>query len=261
MKNQPIALPSDFYQATTDLGVEYHQLNQQGAEARIKRMDLTYAAYLEELPKGKRGVQERVALRLSLDTGTKSSRVVIGDAIRVFEAFRLTGEQGLGFAREELVSVPWSRLRVVSQNKDWALQHRSEIRDVLQRPEEGEDGILAYIYSTLSPEERAKKEKAKKNKASDDGFESRDLRLTAEDAQAFDLLLQAVRTKAELGGASFSKDEAVARGQLVSWALTEWLSTPVPVYGQDGQPQMEGGQLVLEDNYRFLPETDAQAAD
>ncbi|TDE87350.1 hypothetical protein [Deinococcus sp. S9] len=256
MKNAQVALPADLYVPDTDASTAYHQLEQAGADARFKRMDLTYAVYLEELPKGKQGIQERVALRLSLDTGVKSNRVTIGDSIRVFETFRLTGDQGLGFTRDELVSVPWSRLRAVSQNKKWALEHRDEIRHVLTLPEEGENGIRAYIAAS-QPEGEKKEQKP--------SFVSRELRFTAEDAAAFDTFLRVVRNKAEGTGMTFSDNAGVARGQLVAYALSEWMQLETPVYTDDGRPLMDGEYLVTESNLRFFPEEldadSSQAAD
>lgn len=234
VKTQP--LPQDVYgiDQIENIGQLYQQETGSEAEARFRRIDLAYLAYREELPRGKQGAFERVGMRLALDPEDKKSRIVIGDAVRIFECFRLGGDQGLGYKREELRDIPISRLRAVSQNKKWALAHRSEIAHVLTLPEEGEHGIRAYIEASKPEEER----KAPKKPS----FESRELRFTAEDADAFDMLLTAIRSKAEAGGQTFSDSAAVARGQLITFALLEWMH--------------------VGENIAFLPEVaDDQAAD
>ncbi|WP_161883563.1 hypothetical protein [Deinococcus alpinitundrae] len=238
------ALPTDLYTPTQDAATEWNQLEQTSAEARFRRMDIVASLYLDELPRGKAGVLERVGKRLHLEEGDKKSRIVIGDAWRTFRTFRLTGDQGLGFSREELVNIPVSRLRAVAQNHDWAMKNKGEIRELIVTKEE--EALREHIRQDTP-------EKAQKKPA----FASRELRFTIEDAAAFDDLLKAIEAKATEQGETVSQDEKTKRGQLVTLALTEWLITPQPVMLNNGRPMLdEHDQVVMTDNIRFLPTTE-----
>lgn len=245
------ALPEDLYVPQLDAGTEYQQLEHAGSEARYKRMDIIYQLHLDELRHGKAGVAERVGKRLHLDTGLRSSRITIGDSVRIFELFRLTGEDGLGYTREQLAGIPFSRQRTLAGHKAWALRHRDEVETVLQKPEEGEDGMRAYIAESVRQEAEAAGEDASPRKPS---FVDRAARFTAEDAGAFDTLLAVIANKMAAEGKELSDKAGIARGQMLSYALLEWLQ-----FEQQGED--ETGQPIVFTNAMYWPEDADHAAD
>ena len=261
MTPSPIPLlPPDMY-VSDDAGTEYHQLEKTSAETIVKKIDLTYAVYLDELAQGKSGVTERVALRLHLDAGLKSATTSIGDAIRVFETFRLTGDQGLGFSRSAVVDIPFSRLRAVAQQRTWALSHRSEIAELLTHPEEGETGIRATIKASLAAERVAQGGSAEPPKPV---FVNRELRLSAEDAQLFDTFLAVIERKmADTEGGELSGNMGVRRGQLTMFALVEWAQIEQLTYDEHNALAVdEAGNLITTNNMvLYYRDDQTQAAD
>lgn len=218
------ALPQDLYRPQQDAALEYSQIEQTSAEARVRRMDIVASLYVEELPKGKNGLFERIGKRLHLEEGDKRARNTLSDAWSTFRTFRLTEGQGLGFTREELVSIPVSRLRAISHNHDWAMKNRDEARTLLS--EKSEEEILKHIQA-VDPNARAKKKK--------DDFLSRELRFTAEDAGAFDEILKVVEAKMIQAGETLSDNAGTKRAQMVTFALSEWLLVPTIATDDDGQ--------------------------
>ena len=217
------ALPTDLYRPQQDAALAYSQIEQVGAEARVRRMDIVASLYVEELPKGKNGLFERIGQRLHLEEGDKKARNTLSDAWSTFRTFRLTGDQGLGYSREELVSIPVSRLRAISHNHEWAMKNRDEARTLLSQKNEAE--ILKHIQE-VDPSAKAKKKK--------DDFVSRELRFTAEDAAGFDEILGVVEAKMSQAGETLSENAGTRRAQLVTFALSEWLLTPVLATDEEG---------------------------
>lgn len=215
-KDATLTLPTDLYRPTTDVATAYSALDKQGAEARFKRIDLIASIWAEELPNGQKGIVERVMKRFHLEAEDKKARTTIGDSIRIFKTFRLAGEQGLGYSRDKLVDVPFSRLRAVAQKHDWAIKHKDEIEHVLSLPEEGEDGINAYIRQR----EEAEGKEAKPKKAP--AFVSRNLRMTPEDAAGFDGMIEVVRAAMLEQGRTLSEKPEIALGQIVRYIMIDW---------------------------------------
>ncbi|GAA4013551.1 hypothetical protein GCM10022631_26490 [Deinococcus rubellus] len=216
------AMPQDLYLPQQDAALEYSQIEQTSAEARIRRMDIVASLYVEELPKGKNGLFERIGKRLHLEEGDKRARNTLSDAWSTFRTFRLTGDQGLGYSREELIGIPISRLRAIAHNRDWALKNAAEARTLLT--EKNETEILKHIQEA-DPNAKAKKK---------DNFLSRELRFTAEDAEGFDQILGVIEAKMVQSGETFSENAGIKRAQLVTFALSEWLLTPTLATDEDG---------------------------
>lgn len=222
MKHPTPTLPDDFYSAATDPAIAWQELERQGGEARLKRMDIAYGLHLEEIKRGEQGWIERVAQALNLDTEQKSSKVVISDAVSIFKTFRLTGEEGLGYTRQDLSTISNSKLRAVAQHRKWALENRDQVKKLLNDPKMGEDKIRAAIRE-------AKGESATK-KSAPSGFEDFTVRLTTQDAQYVRDVLHAMELIRE--GENFSEHEGVKAGQLLKAVLAEWVLGS-QVYGEE----------------------------
>ena len=234
------ALPHSVFrpEAGQDAAELWQSLEGQSADARAKRTDLVGIIALEELASGKTGWRERVQNRISAEGREPVGLKVISDATKIFQLFRLGGDQGLGWTREQMAQHQPGRLRVFAQNREWALNHRDEVMAMIESGV-NEGKMRKAIQESKNQEAGVVEEK--------DEWQTISLRLDPSQARLVKAVLDAVKAKQAQMGDEMSDKAAVAAGQAVFLLASEWLEQ-VEVY-DDG----EGGDLEIA-NRTFMGE-------
>lgn len=236
MTDKNYSLPVDLYDPNGPENEAWQVLDQNDASSRLMRIDLVGKVFSEEIAKGKNGAAARTSLRLSPE-GKAIAATTITDSVAIFTLFRTSGDEGgLGYSREQLSVIPFSRLRAVASRRDWALRHKVEIPELLSKPEEGEDGIKAYISASLEAEgETIQKKAAKKPE-----FVTRKLRMTSQDSSLFDLAIGILNSQALKNGETLSENADIRSGQLVLALMSNWCQSNADLVSEwsDSNPDL-----------------------
>lgn len=207
-------------------------LEGQSADARAKRTDLIGGLAIEERQKGVRDWAERVSQRLSAEGHEPVSKKVIGDASKIFDLFRLGGDQGFGWTRDRVAATSQRQLRVFAQNAAWSLAHREEVQTMLDSTMT-EEHIRKVIQESKEAEARAAGEEIPEKEI----WETVSLRLDPVQARWVRALLAGVRFKAEqVNGEKFSDQKAVADGEAALLVLSAWMYDSEEMLDDHGQP-------------------------
>lgn len=221
------ALPDDLFVADNPAKA-WMTLQEQSADARSKRTDLIGVISLEERAAGAHGWRERVQNRLANEDQAPVSDKVISDASKIFDLFRLGGDQGLGWTREQVGAASHRQLRVFAQNAAWSLGHRAEVQTMLESDMTEEHIRKAIQESKLTESGGQVEEK--------EVWETVTLRLNPVQARFTRKILEAVRTKGAHWGEEYSDKQAVADGEAVYRALTDWYFSAEEQLDQFQQP-------------------------
>ena len=109
----------------------YRKIEAQVGDTFADRTDLLGVLAMQAKAEGQRGWRERVQLLLSEGGHAEVHTKVISDASKMFELFRIGGDQGFGWRREELTRYSVRHLRVFAQNAEWANKNRSRVLEML----------------------------------------------------------------------------------------------------------------------------------
>lgn len=259
MTQPETVLPADIFRPSQPESEAWQSLEAATTEARMKRMDLAYVIYLQEIAKGKSGWLERVCLRVGLAEGEalKKGKQVIGDSVKIFRLFRMPAEHGgLGMSREELGGYSVRKLRVFAQNKPWADGNQGRLREMLTDPTVSEEKIRESITADLG----------KTSKTAAKEFTKMSFVWPLQDAAMMEAMLRAAFQIREFSGNPIPEvDEdgkklsaEYRRGVALQGVLADWLLADSGLIDDQDRPIpnaefMPGG--------RYAPQTEEESGD
>lgn len=208
-----LPMPADLHKAA-DPAKEYARLDKEGQGAYMKRVDLMYPLYVEEIARGSLAWTGRVSTRLGLDAEDKHSKAVVSYAISIFKTFRLPAPLGLGYMRAELEATPLNRLRTIATNHKWAMANPERVAELI-KPEykTTEYEINAEIKGQTTEDPEAGK------------FETLSFRFTSEDAKMIKEALQALHNKrVEKQELPVNGEGKIRDGNTLSVIVSEWIN-------------------------------------
>lgn len=218
-----LPMPADLHKAA-DPAKEYARLDKDGQSAYMKRVDLMYPLYLEEIKRGQQDWTGRVAVRLGIDGEEKSSKAVVSSGVSIFKTFRLPAPLGLGYARADLERTPLNRLRAIAGNHKWAMENPQRVAELVSPDlQTTEYEIISEIKGKTGENPDAVK------------FETISFRFTVEDVKMIRDALKAVSIRMDERGETpyTSQDGGLLEGKpldakALALIVSEWLGIEEP---------------------------------
>jgi hypothetical protein len=155
----------------------------------------------------------------------------LSDGEKMFKLFRLGGDQGYGWTRDQLAAQHPGRLRVFAQNAKWALENQGRVEAMLATGET-EATLRKAVQEAVAASKEGRQEET------EEPWENVTLRLNQGQARFLRGVLAGMQVKREqVHGETFSAKASVALGQAVFAMAGEWYAA------DEAYDDGEGGEV------------------